>query len=292
MGPLIIRSLSVLAALAWWTTSLAAQTLRPFTTFRQARGERHLTAQVHFGNGSLRIVPGRPRELYRMELTYDHTLVPISDYDAANHKLVLGLSSTEQTDPATGPEIRISSGDRARASATVALSPQVETAVELQLATSEADVELGGLRVSSLDVKTGVGQTTIRFSQPNGISCRRASVDGGAAEISLLGLGNSRCEEIHFNGGAGIVVLDFGGTWTSNTTVHATIAVGLLTLRVPRQLGVRLAMVKEVLVSFEPNGLVRQGDAFVSPNYESATHHLDLNLTTTLGRVAIEWIGE
>ena len=48
----------------------------------------------------------------------------------------------------------------------------------------------------------------------------------------------------------------------------------------------------KLLADIEPNGLVRQGKAFVSPNYEHATRRLDLDLTTTAGNVVVKWIGD
>jgi predicted membrane protein len=105
----------------------------------------------------------------------------------------------------------------------------------------------------------------------------------------VYGLGNSRCEQIEFDGGMGKVLLDFGGEWSSNTRVRVTMAIGELTLRLPRRVGVRLAMNK-FLSSFEPAGLLRRGDAFVSPNYDSAERRLDLDLTTAMGEVNVQWI--
>jgi hypothetical protein len=44
------------------------------------------------------------------------------------------------------------------------------------------------------------------------------------------------------------------------------------------------------LSSFDPAGLVRNGDAFVSTNYERAERRLDLDLTTAMGGVDVEWV--
>jgi hypothetical protein len=66
-------------------------------------------------------------------------------------------------------------------------------------------------------------------------------------------------------------------------------AVGGITLRLPRKAGVRITMDK-FLSSFEPSGLVRRGDAFVSTNYERAERRLELDLTTAIGGVDVEWM--
>jgi hypothetical protein len=172
--------------------------------------------------------------------------------------------------------------------AAVGLSPRVNLAIALALGAVEAEVELGGLRVTSLDVKTGASRTMIRFSRPNAVRCEEARFSAGAAEVSIIGLGNSRCDEIEFEGGIGKVTLDFGGVWTSSSRVEVKMAVGELTLRLPRNAGVRIRMDK-FLSSFEPAGLVRRGEAFESSNYAQTERHLDVELTTAMGGVDVEW---
>ena len=69
----------------------------------------------------------------------------------------------------------------------------------------------------TLKLEAGASRATVRFSQPNGARCRAAVLSAGAAELSVLGLGNSRCDRIAFEGGVGQVTLDFGGAWTSSS---------------------------------------------------------------------------
>lgn len=261
-----------------------AQTMRPFTTFRQMHGETRLNARLDYAAGSLQVAPGKQNELYRMDLSYDEDrFVPVSDYDAAHGAVVLGLNS------AGNAGLRVSSRNQLQQVASVALSPKVDLSLELNLGAADAQVELGGLRVSNLDLSTGASKTAVGFSRPNATRCHRASFSAGAAEFSVTGLGNSRCDEIEFEGGVGSVTLDFGGTWTSSSRVKVTMAMGALTLRLPRKVGVRLAMDK-FLSSFEPTGLVRQGDAFVSQDYDKASRRLDLDITSAVGDVTIEWL--
>ena len=60
-----------------------AQTMRPFSTFRQLHGETRLNARLEYGSGNLRLQPGEPRDLYRMSLSYDEDrFLPVSDFDS------------------------------------------------------------------------------------------------------------------------------------------------------------------------------------------------------------------
>ncbi len=279
-----MRVLGLTSGLLLWGAALQAQTMRPFETFRQLHGETRLAARLEYAAGSLHLTSGGAGELYRMELSYDDSrFVPVSDFDASTGSVFLGLRAAGEGG------VRVVSRNQLRQIAAVAISPQVDVALDLTLGAAEADVELGGLRVTNLQVKSGASRTTIRFSKPNGVRCQSASITAGAADVSVLGLGNSRCDGINFEGGMGKVLLDFGGAWTSNAKVGVKMAMGELTLRLPKRAGVKITMDK-FLSSFEPAGLLRHGESFQSPNYDRAQRHLDLQVSTAMGGINVEWV--
>jgi hypothetical protein len=140
-------------------------------------------------------------------------------------------------------------------------------------------------------MQAGASQAVVRFSRPNRSRCRSAEITAGAAEVTILGLGNSRCDRIDFEGGMGKVTLDFGGTWTSSSQAAIKVAVGELTLRLPRRVGVRLTL-DRFLASFDPAGLQGSGNEFRSAGYERAERHLDIHVTTAVGGVRIQWVDE
>jgi hypothetical protein len=275
---------AITLALVLCAGAVQAQTMRPFTTFRQMHGETRLATRLEYAAGSLRVAPGRPAELYRMDLSYDEDrYFPLSDFDAVSGSVVLGLK------PSGHGGVRVVSRKQLNQVAAVAFSPRLDLALDLTLGAVDADVELGGLRVTRLNVKTGASRAVIRFSQPNASRCERATISAGAAEISVLGLGNSRCDEIEFEGGMGRVTLDFAGLWSSSARVQVKMAVGELTLRLPRRPGVKITMDK-FLSSFESAGLIQQGNEFVSPNYQRSQRRLDIDVTTAVGGVSLQWV--
>ena len=258
--------------------------MRPFETFRQNHGDTRLGARVEYAAGNLRLMAGQPDELYRMELSYDQDrYVPVSDFNNQTGAVLLGLK------PAGEGGVRVVSRSQLSQQATVALSPAVDLNLDLTLGAVNADVELGGLRLNNLHVKAGASRTMLRFSQPNAVRCELAAISAGAAEVSVMGLGNSRCDEVEFEGGMGRVLLDFAGQWTSSSRVEVKMAMGELTLRLPRRIGLQITM-DRFLSSFEPAGLTRRGNTFQSANYQSSTRHLDLDLTTAMGGVNVEWV--
>jgi hypothetical protein len=271
-------------ALLVWASAAQAQSMRPFETFRQRHGETRLNARLEYAAGNFRLQPGRPDDLYRMELSYDEDrYVPLSDFDTQTGSARLGLR------PAGQGGVRVVSRGQLSQEAAVALSPAVDLNLDLTLGAVNGDIELGGLRVTNLRLKTGASRTALRFSQPNAARCESASISAGAAEVSLLGLGNSRCDEVEFEGGVGRVLLDFAGSWSSSSRVEVKMAMGELTLRLPRKIGLRITMGR-FLSSFEGAGLVRRGNSFESPNYDTSSRHLDLDLMTAMGGVQVEWV--
>ena len=279
-----MRVAGIILAIAAWAGTAQAQTMRPFATFRQTHGETRLGVRLDYAAGNIRIAPGRSAELYRMDLSYDEDrFVPLSDYDAASGSVVLGLRA------AGDAGVRVVSRNQLSQVAAVAFSPRPDLALDLNFGAVDADVELGGLKITSLALQTGASRTVVRFSHPNLSRCRRADFSAGAAEFSVLGLGNSRCDEIGFEGGIGKVTLDFSGAWTSSARVQVKMAMGELNLRLPRKAGVSIVM-DRFLSSFEPVGLLRRGNRFVSENYERSQRHLDIDLTTAMGGVNVQWV--
>lgn len=271
-------------ALAVGASSAAAQGMRPFSTYRQWHGETRIDARLDYAAGALRLAAGRPSELYRMDVLYDgERYVPVSEFDAARGGVALGLHASGDGG------LRVVSKGQLRQTAAVTFSPRADLALEVTLGAVDGDLELGGLRLTDLDLKAGASRATVRFSQPNATRCRAATLSAGAAELSVLGLGNSRCDRIAFEGGVGRVTLDFGGAWTSSATVDVKMALGEVALRLPRQVGVRITMDK-FLATFEPQGLVRRGKSYLSPGYDQAARHLDIDVTTAMGGVTIDWL--
>ena len=271
-------------ALCLGASGAAAPSMRPFSTNPPWHGETRIDARLDYAAGALRLAAGRPSELYRMDVLYDgERYVPVSDFDAARGRAALGLQASGEGG------FRVGSKGQLRQTASVTFSPKSDLSLAVALGAVDGDLELGGLRVTDLKLEAGASRATVRFSQPNAARCRLAALSAGAAELSVLGLGNSRCDRIAFEGGMGRVTLDFSGAWTSNAAVSVRMALGEVTLRLPRQVGVRVTLDK-FLASFEPQGLVRRGRSYLSPGYDQAARHLDIDVTSAVGGVTIDWL--
>lgn len=279
----VIGTAGSLLALALLPPTAGAQSLRHYTTTRQFNGETHLAATVEFAGGTLRLGAGKPGALYGMELTYDPSRTqPVASWDSGQSAVKLGLSSLDQGAVGVG-------GRGPRQTAAISFSPQADLALTLRTGAAETRVDLGGLRLASLVVETGASSTAVDFSKANAMRCREARFAAGAAELRVTGLGRSHCESVSFKGGVGSVLLDYGGAWRGRMALRAELAVGGLTLRVPRDVGVSISTEK-FLTSFQPAGFTREGNSYTSTNVGTASRFLDVELTTSMGGVTFEWV--
>ncbi len=258
--------------------------MRDFATSRSVQGDRKATATIEFGAGRVTLRRGPGATLYHMQLRYDtERFRPLSEYTEASHSVRLGISSIGRTG------VRVHGREHLAQDATVLLSPAVIFALDASLGAAEGDLDLGGLALSSLEINNGASRTVVRWREPNRTECGLAKFSSGAAELIVEQLGNSRCREFQFDGGVGSILLDWTGEWSSDAKARLHMALGGLTLRLPKNLGVRLE-VERFLSQLDLPGFTKdENGAYVSAGYTGASHHLSIALSAALGDVKVEW---
>ena len=171
----------------------------------------------------------------------------------------------------------------------LALSRDVAMDLNMDFGAVRADIDLGGIRLTRLEINTGASQTQIDISEPNPETMSRASMDVGAAEFTVRNLGNLNTEVIEIDAGIGEIDLDFTGDWRQNARVSVDMGLGSLVLRFPRGLGVRL--VKDTfLTSLDSQGLVKRGDAYYSLDYDDAEYQITIDGDAAFGSIRVAWV--
>jgi hypothetical protein len=266
------------------TRAAFAQTLRTLSSARQLHGETALTVDVSYAAGRFRLAPVAAGDLYRMDLRYDEDrFTPVRDYDPASGVLRLGLK---------GRSHNVSLRDRRRGnvpSLDVALTAEVPLALDIELGAAEADVEFGGLALRRVSYRTGASKSSVRFSSPNPLACDALSFEVGAAEFTATGLGNANCRQMSFEGGVGSVNLDFTGSWRASADARVHVALGSVTLSLPRDVGVAISL-DRFLASFDHYGFTKRGDRYYSDNFSVARYHLNLNVAAVFGGIDVHWV--
>ena len=283
-----VRRARITGAIVLWAgvvlpAAARAQSLRTVTLSKQYRDQTPVTTRIEFASGTIQVVPGPAGSLYRMQLSYDaDRFLPVSRFDPLTNALQLGLERTG------GGGLRVSSSEHLKQQAAIELSPEPAMALAVNLGASRANLELGGLRLNRVILQTTASQTTMRFSTPNPVRCDSLRLNAGATEFSAFQLGNSGCRTVRLDGSVGEVMLDLTGGWKTDADVAISMALGGLTLRLPRDMGVELTL-DRLFSSFEPTGFVHTGSVYRSVGYDQTDRKLRIHLSCKVGNVDVEW---
>lgn len=280
MKHLVLSAAAVVAS----TTSVTAQTMRTATSSRPIAGERMLRATIDFGAGTLRVMPARPGELYRMQLRYDADRnAPVNEYDARTGILRVGLESNG------GAGIRVTSRAQLDQRAELNFAQRVPIILAANLGASEAVLELGGMTLASLAVRGGASQTMVRFAAPTVGDCESATFSVGAGELEVSGLANSGCAQLRVDGGVGRATLNFDGVPRRHQHAAISMAMGGVTLRFPEGTAVQL-VASRFLAALDAEGFEQVGNTWTTPGFDQAKRKVTLELKASAAGVKVEWI--
>ena len=257
---------------------VGAQGLRTVEFSRQLRDTLPIDVHVDYAAGKVILHGAEQPVLYQAQLAYDpRRSEPVYSYDAAARRLRVGARrpAGEHTSGGETTELRL---DVART---------VPVALTLQMGAAEADLDLGGMRITQLSVESGASDALLHFDAPNLVPMQRLDLDVGAASLRARGLANARARDVRVKVGVGTAELDFGGEWVGDVELELQVALGKATLRVPADVGVRVET-SRFIASFEREGFVRRGDAYYSDNWDAAPRKLHVRSRIVLGRLELE----
>jgi len=263
--------------------TIAAQSWRTLAASRQARGVDSLRVRVEYGVGTLRVMKGAPALLYQANLRYDEEKFdPVRSFDDATHTLTVGAH--QRSSGST-----LAAGRKNFGNLGLSFAPGVPLDLKLDLGATRSAIDLSGLSVRRLWIGAGASETKLTFGTPNPLAMEELSFQAGAASVVIVGLGNAHAERVRVKCSAGSVDLDLSGAWAANMELQLDIGVGAATLRLPRDVGVRIRLDK-VLATFDRGGLLERDGSYYSANWESAPRKLTIDASTTLGAIEVRWI--
>jgi hypothetical protein len=261
-------------------TLASAQDWRTVTMSRQIEDNDEVRVIVDYGAGRFNVTSTDDGVLYRMTLRYDEDrFEPIADF--SGDRLELGVESL-------GRRWNIGKGDNT-GQLDLELPRGIPMDLELNFGAVRADLDLGGLALTDLALRTGASESTVDMSEPNIAAMRRASFEAGAAEFTACNLGNLNAERIEVAVGVGDLTLGFSGRWEQDAAVSIDMGLGALELRFPEGLGVRLRK-NSFLTSLDSEGMVKRGDAYYSLDWDDADKKITIDLDAAFGSVKVVWV--
>jgi hypothetical protein len=274
----IFATVSAVSMAALLPADAAAQ-LRTVSMSRQLEDEDEVRVQVQYGAGEFSVRSMDAGLLYRMSLEYDEDRYePVAEYE--DHTLQLGIES-----------IRNGFGRRSRDGGRLdlELARGVPMDLDLEFGAVRADVDLGGLALTGLELSTGASESTIDVSEPSTASMEVARFEVGAAEFEARRLGNLNAARIEVDAGVGSITLWLDGEWRQDARVGIDMGLGSLELRVPQGVGLELRK-DSFLTSLDSEGLVKRGNVYQSLDWEEAARKVTVDLDAAFGSVKVVWV--
>ena len=143
------------------------------------------------------------------------------------------------------------------------LSDTLPIRLRLECGAGEQDIDLVGLDITDLDIKLGAGSSRINVGDNPGLS---------RFDLAI---------------GAGRVELDLGAGWTGDAELDLQGGVGETTLRLPKDVGVRIEVTRGI-GDVDTRGLYREGNAWVNEAYGTSEVTLEIRIRAGIGRVVLD----
>ena len=228
------------------------------------------TVEVLFGSGSLEVRGGESDDLFSGHFRYN-----IEEWEPKVTYRDDVLVVEQGGNPISPP------GD-ARNTWELEFSPEIPLEMDLKAAGAKGEMDLSGLQLARLDLDLGAGDFDVRFNEPNEVEMSNLTLDTGASQLNVTGIGNAGPKRMTMQGGAGEITLDFTGAWPQSADVRITAGVGAITLYLPDDVGVRVEP-EGKLTNVNVDGLHRRGSAYVNDAFGEVETELRIKVTMGFG---------
>ena len=111
-------------------------------------------------------------------------------------------------------------------------------AVEIEIDEGGAELDLGGLWITSLDAEFIKGGMVLGFNEPTQVPLERLSIQGAMGGIALRKLGNASPHQLDIDLSMGGMDIDLRGQWLNDADISLSQSMGGAALKLPH--GVRV----------------------------------------------------
>jgi hypothetical protein len=277
--------LGIVSLLALGDPAADARSWRSLTASRPRGSADSLHVVLRYDAGTVTVGSAAAPLLYDVKARFDANEQRLSrSYDAVARTLRVGLdSSMTQTSARHSNRERTNEGRL-----DLGLAAGIPLAIDLDLGTTRAKVDLSALWVDAMRVSSGATEAELTFGSANPQPMRDLFVDAGVGSITIHQLGNARAQRATIASTVGSVDLDLSGEWTGTMPLTMRVALASATIRVPRDAGIAMHLSRR-LANVDADGFSERDGVMYSAGYEQAKRHVTIDGSATLASVDIVW---
>lgn len=170
------------------------------------------------------------------------------------------------------------------------LNESIPTELSLRLGAFNGSLNLGGLSLSSLEIKSGAAEASFSFDKDNRISMGCLKVNTGVSDFKFYGLSRANFERMVLNGGLGSYLLDFSGQLSRSAQVEVKCGLSEVKVEIPGQTSAVIETPENFFSSLDIAGFVRVGNEYRSQSFGNSKPTLRIVLKSGLGSLSVKTI--
>ena len=143
----------------------------------------------------------------------------------------------------------------------IKLNKEVPLDLTVHLPAGESDLNMNGMNLKRLDIKTGAGECDIN-------------------------LHNTSIPELYLKTGVGEVSIDLSGYWRNNNYSEIKGGIGELTIYLPKDTGVRIRI--NGLLGEVNHQLNKEGKVYTNNAYEKTKYTLNISISAGIGEIKLK----
>jgi hypothetical protein len=245
-----------------------------------------LNAEIGFSDFTLEPAEGDTLIYVEVDYNADEYPTPVVNQERENGHVVISLESSEPSD-----EKHLDTSEPKDSRWHVRLGRTIVWSLTLELGYCDNSLELGGLKVEDLKIESGLSQTNLVFSEPNGSVLQNCHIETGLGSFEALRLGNAELRQFYLENGLGSSVLDFTGKWPEKN-LRATIESGMgsVKMRLPDGLPVMMQVESTLGSTDLPRFREINDGIYRSISYTEGAPALQADVSVGLGSITVIWV--
>lgn len=244
---------------------------------REKMGE----VEIELGSSHVVIEKGKSKNLIEADIDYNpNEFVPEMEQKRIGNSSRVRLF-TKSKDKGVRIEDAFS-GNRCK----VYLTDRIPLDLNVRLGGFKGNIDLTDLKLNTFSLGTGAGSAELSFQHRNPIICKEMNIETGVSKFDGKRLGNARFKKLKFDGSVGVYTLDLRGEYKGRSDVEINIVTGVLSIILPKDIGIRLKPSGLLLKSI--NGLYEDKYGWwVSQNSGKTKGEIVLHINGALGTLNV-----